>query len=274
MNQPADAADRTAGENTLPPPPPGTRHVRLPLCPTIIADDDCRRRVDRWFFWPMILLALAVLPLIAIELWYLDRTEGADREFLGWLCWIGFAMISLAFLVEFLVKIAIAESRLEYVKRNWIDVIIIVIPALRPLRATALVKGSRVFKLRGVGMKLCRYAFTFVVGLEATDRYAKKYGLRAADGRKPPERMTRQELVTELTKLRRRCDSWEAWYDAHESFLCNGSGTADPASATRAMPPRPVVSAEAVDTLAPPTTVSDPATAPRRASSDQQIVPG
>ena len=243
MSHPAEVANRKARNNALPPPPPGTRYVCIPRCPTIVADDECRHRVDRWFFWPMIVLALAVLPLIAIELFYIDRADGVDRSFLGWLCWVGFAIISLAFLIEFIIKITIAESRIEYLKRNWIDVIIIVLPALRPLRATALLRSGRMFSLRGAGTRLFRLGFTFIVGLEATERYAKMFGINAASGRKQPDRMTRHELMTELTRLRRKCDSWEAWYDAYSEFLRDSQSRAE-ADACPAMPPRPVVSDE------------------------------
>ena len=51
----------------LPPPRPGVRYVRVPLWGIVIADDELRRRVDDRFHWPMIILALAILPLFLIE---------------------------------------------------------------------------------------------------------------------------------------------------------------------------------------------------------------
>ena len=76
----------------------------------------------------MIILALAILPLLVFEL--VRRPEGAMRTAMQ----IGFAIIWLAFVIEFVIKIAIAESRVEYVRRNWIDLIVILVPVLRPLR--------------------------------------------------------------------------------------------------------------------------------------------
>jgi hypothetical protein len=203
----------------LPPPIPGVRHVRVWRWCTVVADDHVRARVDRWFHWPMIVLALAVLPLLAIELLYLDTASEQERTWLEVLCWVGFGLIWLAFVIEFVVKIAIAESRMEYVRRNWLDIVIIVVPALRPLRATAVVRTSRVFKLRGVGMKLFRYAFAFVVGLDATDHFLQKLGLKRRKGLPEPENMTRYELMDEVKRLRRLADAWEAWHQAEREFL-------------------------------------------------------
>jgi hypothetical protein len=206
---------------TLPPPRPGVRHVRVLRRCTIVADDELRLVVDRWFHWPMIVLALAVLPLLAVELFYLDRMPDGERSWLGVLCWVGFGAIWLAFVVEFIIKIAIAESRIEYVRRNWLDVVIILVPALRPLRATSIVRTGRVFKLRGVGMKLFRYGFGFIVGLDATDHYLQKVGIKRARGAKPAEQMTRDELMDEVRRLRQRCDTWEQWHKAEQEFLQN-----------------------------------------------------
>lgn len=232
----------------LPPPRPGVRHVRIARMGVVIADDELRQRVDRFFHWPMIVLALLVLPLLAIELYYLDRLEGGEASPIGILCWVGFSLIWLAFLVEFLIKIAIAECRIEYVRRNWLDLVIIVVPALRPLRATSIVRTSRVFKLRGVGMKAFRYVFAFIVGLDAAEPFLQKFGLKANKGRKDPEKMTRYELMAEVRKLRKLADAWEDWHRAHVEF------TAKHGLASILMPPPPAaeVEAERLATESPP----------------------
>ena len=92
---------------------------------------------------------------------------------LQWAIEIGFGIIWLAFVVEFVIKITIAECRLEYIRRNWLDLVIIAVPLLRPLRAFRATQGlartTRVFKMRGVGMKCARYIFTVILGLKLTD---------------------------------------------------------------------------------------------------------
>ncbi len=201
----------------LPPPAPGVRHVRVPLVGIVISDDDLRQRVEHVFHWPMIVLALAILPLLAIEVY--RQPTGAMQLAIE----IGFGVIWIAFVVEFVWKITIAESRIEYVRRNWFDVVIILLPLLRPLRAfratQGLARSTRVFRLRGVGMKCARYVFTIVIGLKATDRLLHRIGLKSDDERKDAEKMTRHELMRAVKRLRRRNDAWEQWYEAHERYV-------------------------------------------------------
>lgn len=216
-------------ESALPPACPGVRHVRIPRVGIVIADDDVRRRIDRFFHYPMIALALLTLPLLVIDYLYIreanaDPNQQPTSDWVWWLTIAGLTVIWLAFLAEFMVKIAVAECRIEYVKRNWLDLIIIVIPALRPLRAAAVARTARVFTLRGVGFKFCRYVFTLIVGLEATDRLLHRLGWKKASGRREPEAMTRHELMAEVKRLRRRNDQWERWHQEEQEFVSQRGG--------------------------------------------------
>lgn len=203
----------------LPPPRPGTRYVRVRMLGIVVADDDLRARIDRFFHQPMLILALLVLPLLAIEVFYLEKHPELKGTTIHWLVLVAFGLIWLAFLIEFFVKIAIAECRIEYVKHNWLDVIIIIAPMLRPLRAMKIAKTSKVFTLRGVGMKFLRYGVTLVVGLEATDRLLQRLGIRTDNDRPNPSTMTRLQLQREVKRLRRLADNWESWYEAHEAEI-------------------------------------------------------
>jgi hypothetical protein len=156
--------------------------------------------------------------LLAIE--FFHRPEGWER----WALNIGFALTWLAFLIEFVVKVALAESRIEYSRRNWLDIVIILVPVLRPLRAAAVVRTTRVLKLRGIAMKFARSAFTVVVGLEATDRLLRRLGLKAGKDYKRPETMTRHQLMTEVRRLRKRDAAWERWHHAHEEHVAKHGG--------------------------------------------------
>jgi hypothetical protein len=233
---------------TLPPPAPGVRHVSVPLVGIVISDDGLRQRVDHVFHWPMIVLALAILPLLAIEVY--GQPTGALKLAIE----IGFGVIWLAFVVEFVWKVTIAESRIEYVRRNWFDVVIILLPLLRPLRAfratQGLARSTRVFRLRGVGMKFARYVFTILSGLKATDRLLQRIGLKSSDERKDAEKMTRHELMREVKRLRRRNDGWEQWYEAHERYVQHHGGACY-------LAPRPREGAPADDGPPVPETAAD-----------------
>lgn len=191
---------------------------------TVIADDPLRRRVDRFFHTPMIVLALLVLPLLLVDVLYIREGSTSDQDMptQGWLWWvfiIGMTAIWLAFAAEFIVKISLAESRVEYLRRNWLDLVIIVIPVLRPLRLAVVAKSTKIFRLRGVGFKLARYLFTLIIGLEATDRMMKRMGWRVITRHKSPDTMTRHELICEIRRLRQLNDAWQQWYAAEQEYL-------------------------------------------------------
>lgn len=215
-----DGAIRPAGV-VLPPPPPGCRYVRVTGLGIVIADDQLRRRVDRFFHVPMIILALLVLPLLLLDYVYIRETGtgGATRGWLWWLVIGGLTLIWIAFTLEFVLKIAIAEHRWEYLRRNWLDLIIIVIPLLRPLRVAALARTSQAFRLRGVGFKLARYIFTLFIGMEATNRVMARMGIRQRPPREKPEEMTRHELICEVQRLRRLSDEWTRWHKQQQMYL-------------------------------------------------------
>lgn len=218
---PGPATPFRRGVLELPPPRPGVRHVRFGAVGILVADDGLRDRVNTFFHWPMIVLALLILPLLALDHLYFAKmaAEARTSHWLYWFIRIGFAVIWFAFLVEFIVKIVIAECRIEYVKRNWLDVVIILVPVLRPIRAAHLARTTRVFTLKGVGMKFARYVFTMVVGLEATERLLHRIGVKRSLERKAPQQMTRYQLVDEVKRLRRLTDRWEDWYAAHQAYL-------------------------------------------------------
>lgn len=267
------------GDMVLPPAPPGVRYVRVWLLGIVISDDALRMKVDHYFHWPMIILAIAILPLLIIEFTILSKPaedEGAaqtagsikspltkaiqypafkpqttidytvyqqitsktgqdntDKQITAldkqhflvqWAVWIAGAVIWLAFLLEYLIKVMLAESRIEYTKLNWLDIVIIVLPFLRVFRVARLARTSRVFRLRGVGMKVAKYIFSILIGMDATDRLLHKVGITALTVRKETSAMTRHELITEVKKSRRLCDAWDKWHDVHDKYVQEHKG--------------------------------------------------
>jgi voltage-gated potassium channel len=156
------------------------RMLWLPTLGWVRATDDLEARLERQLGVPMIIVALLVLPVIAIELIWAERIAHDWR--LGLATQLAGAAIWLAFAVEFLVQVSIVRDRWTYVRRHWLDLAIICLPLLaflrvlrvgrlgRLLRLNQLSKVSRTaraYRMRGLAMRVWRALLL----LEAVDRW-------------------------------------------------------------------------------------------------------
>jgi len=138
---------------------------------------ETRARVDRIFHVPMLVLALLILPLLGVEL-FADLSPTGEL-----LVELGFWVVWLAFVVEFALKISIADGKWHYVRRNWLDIVVIIAPVLRPLRVLRLARGFQIMRslrllyLRAVAQK----ALTVIIYLIAEYRALRK-GIRSSGG--------------------------------------------------------------------------------------------
>lgn len=138
-------------------------------------DTDERRHVleqlDDWLRVPMLALSLAWLLIV---LWELARGTSALLETLGTAIWG-------VFIVEFLLRFALAPEKGIFLRRNWLTVISLLVPAfrlfrgLRLLRAARALRGARLIRIVGTANRsmnalratLRRRGFVYVVGLTA-----------------------------------------------------------------------------------------------------------
>ena len=117
--------------------------------PRIRRDDWDRRRellaqVEGWTEFPMLLLAAAMIPLLVGPIfWELTPQQESLFFTLDIVIWAAFA-------AEFTIRLAIAPQRAAFIRANWIDLVIVVLPFFRPLRivrllvfTTRLVTGAR-----------------------------------------------------------------------------------------------------------------------------------
>ena len=127
------------------------------------------RRLERGFSKPMLFFALLILPLLLVEF----TLQNAIQE-MYWLrmsIHVCTGLIWSAFAIEFIVLVSASEKRLAYVKKNWIDLAIVLLPIalfLRSLRAFQLARltklakvqqlgrMSRIYRVRGLAMKAVR----------------------------------------------------------------------------------------------------------------------
>lgn len=103
-------------------------------------------QLDEWLRGPMLVLSFVWLLLVVAEL-----VRGSD-ELLGS---IGMA-IWVVFILEFLLRFTLAPEKLPFLKRNWLTVIALVVPAFRLVRAFAILRAARVLR----GFRLVRIVGT------------------------------------------------------------------------------------------------------------------
>jgi voltage-gated potassium channel len=99
-------------------------------------------RFERATELPLLLLALAMVPLLALPL-LVDLQAGARAALLAldWFIWAVFAF-------EYIVRLVLTERRWRFLRREWPDLLIIVLPFLRPLR---IVRSARALRLLRLG---------------------------------------------------------------------------------------------------------------------------
>jgi len=98
-------------------------------------------RFERAVELPMLVLAVAMVPLLVLPL-LLDLPPAVEGAFVAadWFIWAAFA-------VEYLVRLYLTPQRLRFVRRHWPDLLIIVLPFLRPLRFVRSARALRLLRL-------------------------------------------------------------------------------------------------------------------------------
>src|SRR5207248_863043 len=87
---------------------------------------------------PLMLLALLMVPVILVpEALPLTAEQATWLDALDWTIYACFA-------ADFAVKLYLAPSAWAHVRRNWLDLVVLLLPLLRPLR---LVRSARLLRL-------------------------------------------------------------------------------------------------------------------------------
>ena len=117
-----------------------------------------RREDDGYAAWvaltdgPLLVLALVFIAVLALPYAIsLDRPGTIAVAVANGLIWVAFA-------TDYLVRMYLALDRRQYVRRNVLDLVIVVLPFLRPLRALRLL---RLIRLGAVGGVLFRRSGSF-----------------------------------------------------------------------------------------------------------------
>ncbi len=156
--------------------------VWLPRLGWVLVDRDLSERMERRLNAPMILIALCVVPLLALDYYQPEHhplvhhlhdaiaqpstapalpappspslppaLKARLAPVLAWAqlpavrfaTWIGEALIWTAFALEFMLMIAVVERKLKYCLKHWIDILVIVLPLVAFLRSLRLARLAR-----------------------------------------------------------------------------------------------------------------------------------
>jgi voltage-gated potassium channel len=127
-------------------------------------------RLERWTEIPLTILAVVLIPILLGP--YLVSTSPQTDEILTGIDY----MIWGIFAADLIAKLALAPRRLEYLRRHWIDVLLVVIPFFRPLR---VLRSTRLLRAGRVAVVLGRAA---VGGKRIFTRHGLHYTLAGATG--------------------------------------------------------------------------------------------
>lgn len=150
------------------------------------------QRLGDWLETPMLVLAFVWLALLIVDLIW-----GESLPFLI----IGTVIWGL-FVLDFLVGLALAPRKRTYLRRNWLLVISLLVPALRLFRIVRVVRllrlarvgrGLRLFRLvtslnrgmRALGASLHRRGFGYVLALTVLVFFAGAAGMYAFERQTP-----------------------------------------------------------------------------------------
>ena len=126
-------------------------------------DEDLHEEVERVLSVPMIIVAVMILPLLAIDFVWTEQ-KAANPWLLG-VVEIGYSVTWMAFTMEFIVMFSIVNKKIDYVKQHWVDLLIICLPLIaflrvfkmtQILRLQQVTKTSRIYRMRGLALRVWR----------------------------------------------------------------------------------------------------------------------
>ena len=124
--------------------------------------------LDEWLHWPMAILSLIWL---AIVVWELISGSTELLATVGTVIWI-------IFIVEFIVRFALAPAKAAFLKANWLTVIALAVPALRLFRALTFLRAARGLR----GLRLVRIVGTANRSMNALKATLRRRGFAYVAG--------------------------------------------------------------------------------------------
>lgn len=179
---------------------------------------DLRKRLERIFMIPMVIIALLVLPVLAIEWFYASWIE--MHFWLAYTLELATALIWFAFTLEFIIMASIARKRLTYCKEHWLDLAIIILPYISFIRSMRVMylwrlaylqqvgRMSRLYRLRGLALKLLRSVLLLGIVQRILERSPEKKLARLEEALELAEEQV-AELKAEIAVTKRQMEEME-----------------------------------------------------------------
>lgn len=121
---------------------------------------ELRQQLERVFSVPMIVIAVMILPLLALEYgpwqWARDLRE---HPWVVDFLYVSTVVIWFAFAVEFVVMHAVSANKVAYCARQWLDLTIVLVPLLMFLGNLGFLRLSRLARLEQLGRLARVYRF-------------------------------------------------------------------------------------------------------------------
>jgi voltage-gated potassium channel len=186
--------------------------IWLPGLGLVTVDGRLRGRLERLISVPMIIIASLMLPLLAMEYFWLEQVR--SQFALSLVLDIGTSVVWLAFALEFIVMVSVANDRTRYCLQHWLDLAVVCLPLvdflpiLRLLRLSEFLelqqlgRLSRLYRLRGLLARTWRAVLLLEMIQRLRGRYCERHLQRLKESLRAcqDEMAALQEEIAEIEK--------------------------------------------------------------------------
>ncbi len=194
------------------------QHLWLPWMGWREIDFDLQKTLERSFAAPMFLMALLILPVLAIEYFWSDAV--ITYPLLRGVLAVGVGVIWIAFTVEFVIRISVAEGKIGYAARHWVDLAVVLLPMLEFLPFLRLLQVTRLMRLEKIA-RIAKYYRLYGLAGKGWRGLVGFQLIRQLMSRSPKARMSRlradlEDKEAEIMELQREADYYRRRLQAAE----------------------------------------------------------
>ena len=104
--------------------------------------------LEKVFSKPMLIIAMLILPILLIEFGFSQQVR--TMPWLKLALSVSTGLIWCAFAIEFIIMVNATDKKFAYIKKNWIDLAIILLPLVSFLRSLRIVRAANIAKFAKV----------------------------------------------------------------------------------------------------------------------------